>query len=90
VTSIEMLLDFAACALGPALGGLLTEMFGTGVALWWLIGFTAAVAIAAVLGPRLDGSVSPAPAREPLTPVSPVAVPVLVRVPVPPRSVMAS
>ena len=99
VTSIEMLLDFAACALGPALGGLLTELFGTGVApLWWLIGLTAAIAIATVLGPRLA---SPATAGAPSA--GPVAVPVPVPVPVPlsvatpvavpvpaqPRSVMA-
>jgi hypothetical protein len=104
VTSIEMLLDFAACALGPAMGGLLTEVFGTRVALCWLIGFTAAIAIAAVLGPRLDGSVSPATAHEPQAPASPapvpaappVRVPAVMAVPVPvpvaaqPDSVMAS
>lgn len=44
VFSIEMLLDFAACALGPAVGGLLTEGLGTGTAIWWLVAFTAAIA----------------------------------------------
>jgi hypothetical protein len=72
VTSIEMLLDFAACALGPALGGLLTEVFGTGVALWWLVGLTAAIAVAAVLGPHLDVLVSPVVVGEQQAPVSPV------------------
>jgi hypothetical protein len=72
VTSIEMLLDFAACALGPALGGLLTEVAGTGDALWWLVGLTAAIAIAAVLGPHLDVLVSPAVAGEQQASVSPV------------------
>jgi MFS family permease len=37
VTSIEMLLDFAASALGPALGGALTELWGTGKAVWALL-----------------------------------------------------
>jgi hypothetical protein len=94
VTSIEMLLDFAACALGPALGGLLTELSGTGVApLWWLIGLTAAIAIATVLGPRPDVLVSPA-AGEQQAPAGPVPVPAPVPAPVPvpaqTRSVMAS
>jgi MFS transporter len=40
VTSIEMLLDFAASAIGPALGGLFTELWGTGDALWALFGLT--------------------------------------------------
>ena len=66
--------------------------------LWWLIGLTAAIAIATVLGPRLA---SPATAGAPSA--GPVAVPVPVPVPVPlsvatpvavpvpaqPRSVMA-
>ncbi|MGH3293048.1 MAG: MFS transporter, partial [Trebonia sp.] len=86
VTSIEMLLDFAAGALGPALGGLLTELCGTEVALWWLIGCTAAIAIVTVLGPRLDVLVSTATAREPQAPVSTVPV----SVPAQPDSVMAS
>jgi MFS transporter len=84
VTSIEMLLDFAACALGPALGGLLTEVFGTGVALWWLVGLTAAIAIAAVLGPHLDVLVSPAAAGEQQASVTPVTAAAQ------PDSVMAS
>jgi hypothetical protein len=50
VTSIEMLLDFAAAALGPVLGGLLTELYGTGNAVWALLGFTA---VLVVLGFRM-------------------------------------
>jgi MFS family permease len=53
VTSIEMLLDFAACALGPALGGLLTEMFGTADAIWWLVGLSAAFAAITVIASYL-------------------------------------
>jgi hypothetical protein len=45
VSSIETLLDFAACAVGPALGGLLTQWFGTEDALWCLVGCTAVIAI---------------------------------------------
>lgn len=80
VTSIEMLLDFAACALGPALGGLLTELFGTRDAIWWLVGLTAPIAII-VLGPHLNAfgsglfSRRPATAGEPQIPMSSVAVP---------------
>jgi hypothetical protein len=50
VTSIEMLLDFAASALGPAVGGLLTEVCGTRHAVWFLCASTAPFA---VLGLRL-------------------------------------
>ncbi len=40
VASIGMLLEFAACALGPAFGGVITEFFGTGLAVWVLFGLT--------------------------------------------------
>jgi len=50
VTSIEMLFDFAASALGPALGGLLTELYGTRHAMWVLLVLTLPFA---VLGFRL-------------------------------------
>jgi hypothetical protein len=45
VTSIEMLLDFAASALGPALGGLLAELCGTCGAIWTLVGLTGGITV---------------------------------------------
>jgi hypothetical protein len=51
VTSIGMLLEFAACAFGPALGGLLTEMCGMQCTMWLLCGLTGATA---VLGRRIQ------------------------------------
>ncbi len=51
VTSIGMLLEFAACALGPALGGLLTEMCGMQCTMWILCGLTVATV---TLGRRIQ------------------------------------
>jgi hypothetical protein len=45
VTSIELLLDFAAGAIGPALGGLLTELCGTCGAIWTLVGLTGGITV---------------------------------------------
>jgi hypothetical protein len=71
VTSIEMLLDFAAGALGPALGGLLTELFGTADALWWLVGLTAPIAVVTMVRPR---SMRPPSAGESPDLTSPVSM----------------
>jgi hypothetical protein len=46
VSSIEMLLDFLAGVLGPALGGCLTECWGTEVAIWILLGVSGFIALA--------------------------------------------
>jgi Major Facilitator Superfamily len=43
VTSIEMLLDFLASALGPAFGGILTVWCGVQDAMWVLFGVSAAI-----------------------------------------------
>jgi len=58
VTSIEMLLDFLASALGPALGGFLTVWCGTGAALWILVGLSALIASwgFAVMGLRVPAA----------------------------------
>ena len=46
VSSIEMLLDFLAGVLGPALGGCLTEYWGTEAAIWILLGVSGLVVVA--------------------------------------------
>jgi hypothetical protein len=48
VTSIEMVLDFLAGSLGPALGGLLIESGGTEFSIWVLFGVSAMIAILAL------------------------------------------
>lgn len=48
VTSIEMLLDFLAGSLGPALGGLLIESGGTEFSIWVLLTLSALIAIPAL------------------------------------------
>jgi hypothetical protein len=68
VTSIGMLLDFAAGALGPALGGLLTELFGTADAIWWLVGLTAPIAVITIIRPRSKRPPSAGESPEAATP----------------------
>jgi predicted MFS family arabinose efflux permease len=69
VTSIEMLLDFAACALGPALGGLLLEWSGsTANAIWWLAGLSAAFAAITLLAPYFRVHARPAFSAQPPIP----------------------
>ncbi len=86
VTSIEMLLDFAACALGPALGGLLMELSNTGDAIWWLVGLTTVVAVITLVGPHVEILAGPWPVRRPASvggsheSVSPVPAPANVRI----------
>ncbi|MGD0699471.1 MAG: MFS transporter [Trebonia sp.] len=46
VSSIEMLLDFLASVLGPALGGCLTECWGTEAAIWILLVVSGFIALA--------------------------------------------
>ena len=81
VTSIEMLLDFAACALGPALGGLLMELSNTSDAIWWLVGLTTVIAVITLVGPRVKILACPWPVRrrasagEPHESASPVPAP---------------
>jgi hypothetical protein len=70
VTSIAMLLDFAASALGPALGGLLTELFGTTDALWWLVGLTVPIAVITMIRPRSMRPPSAGESPELASPVS--------------------
>jgi predicted MFS family arabinose efflux permease len=48
VTSIEMLLDFLASVLGPALGGLLIESGGTEISIWVLLAASAMIAVLAL------------------------------------------
>jgi hypothetical protein len=48
VTSIEMLLDFLAGSVGPALGGLLIESRGTEFSVWVLLAMSAMIAIPAL------------------------------------------
>jgi MFS family permease len=45
VASIGMLIDFAACALGPAFGGAITELLGAGKAVWLLFTLTIPCAV---------------------------------------------
>jgi hypothetical protein len=66
VASIEMLLDFTAGALGPALGGMLAELCGTETAVWTL--FALSALIVAILAVRLR--VPPANVPGPLTDVA--------------------
>jgi predicted MFS family arabinose efflux permease len=40
VASIGMLLDYVACALGPAFGGVIAELLGPGEAVWLLFALT--------------------------------------------------
>jgi hypothetical protein len=46
VSSIEMVLDFLAGVLGPALGGFLTECWGTEASIWILLGVSGFIALA--------------------------------------------
>jgi hypothetical protein len=48
VNSIEMVLDFAASAVGPALGGLLTELWGTGTSILVLFAASTLIALPAI------------------------------------------
>lgn len=48
VNSIEMMFDFAAIAIGPALGGLLSELWGTGTSIVVLCTMSALIAFPAI------------------------------------------
>jgi predicted MFS family arabinose efflux permease len=63
VSSIEMLLDFLASSLGPAIGGLLIEARGTVFSIWVLLAVSAIIAILAVQL-RVPSIVSPAAIRK--------------------------
>lgn len=62
VTSIEMLLDFLASAIGPAFGGFLTVWFGTQDAMWVLFGVSAVIFVwgFAVMGLKVQAADAPA------------------------------
>jgi hypothetical protein len=49
VSSIEMLLDFLAGVVGPALGGCLTEWWGTENAIWTLLGVSGFIALSSIV-----------------------------------------
>jgi hypothetical protein len=53
------------------LGGLLTELFGTADALWWLVGLTAPIAVVTMVRPR---SMRPPSAGESPDLTSPVSM----------------
>jgi hypothetical protein len=69
VASIGMLLDFCACALGPAFGGLLAQVFGPQNAVWLLCTLTVPCAVFGLrhlpLPPRVSvrAGIRPEPAR---------------------------
>jgi hypothetical protein len=72
VTSIEMVLDFAASAVGPALGGLLTELWGTGTSILALLVISASIALPTIgLKVPFIAPVRPVAAAEPPPPLSP-------------------
>lgn len=67
VTSICRLVSFTACAIGPAIGGLLFEMHKSQDIAFWLIGVTAFIAAYSMISPsmRIRADLGVLPAREP-------------------------
>jgi MFS family permease len=59
VTSIDRLMSFAACAVGPALGGILIGTCGAQTAVRWLCGMAAILAVFAVVVARSLDRVRP-------------------------------
>lgn len=53
VTSIAQLQTFAACALGPVVGGLLTQRYGVERAVWSLLAITVLLALFSVATPSI-------------------------------------
>lgn len=53
VTSIGQLWTFAACALGPVVGGLLTQSYGVERAVWSLLAITVLLALFSVATPSI-------------------------------------
>jgi MFS family permease len=56
VTSIDRLLSFSACAIGPVVGGFLYQQFGIQVAVDCLLAMTAAATLYSILTPSMSPS----------------------------------
>ena len=53
VTSIGRVMSFAACAIGPVLGGILVQLDGMRAAVFFLFAITAALAAVSILNPSI-------------------------------------